>query len=184
MAASPREPLLRRIIPGGLTISPIEIVAAGIAVALLLWAHTLSVEYLQQPLFVAPLAATIAIVFTTPGMDATRSWNVIAGQTLSALVTLGAIAVVGASHGGMVVAPIALMLALVVMRVGKCLHPPACATVLVICLTPATHHLSFALFPIMLGSVFVICLAWIVHVVEARIPARWGGRTTPGHGQP
>ena len=172
-----------RWIPRGLWISPIEIIGAGLAGAGLLWMSTLSDDLLDEPLFLAPLAASIAILFTTPGTAATRAWNVIAGQTLSAAIALAVVLLVP-GHGGQYAAPIAFSLALLVMYVLRCMHPPACATVMIVCFTPVAHHATFLLFPVLLGSILIVVFAWLVHVVEARVPPRWGGRLTPGHGEP
>lgn len=177
-----RRTLLERLRLVPLTISPLEIAAAVIAVAALLAANAALVGIASWPLFAAPLAASLAILFTSPGMDMTRSWNVIAGQTLSAVVAFAVLLVVGDGLDGMLAAPIALGLSLLVMRVFRCLHPPACATVMVICLAPVPTGLLFIVFPILTGSAFVVALAWGVHVLEARVPTRWGGRVTPGHG--
>lgn len=171
-----------RLVP--LTISPLEIIAATAATASLLALHRVVLDVTSWPLFAAPLAASLAILFTTPGMGAARSWNVIAGQTFSAAVSVGVLLVVGHAYDGMVAAPIALGLALLAMRLLRCLHPPACATVMVICLAPAEAEPLVILFPVLAGSVIVVLFAWAVHVLEARVPTRWGGRATPGHGMP
>lgn len=183
MATPADRSLLARLRLVPLTISPLEIVAATIATAVLLAAHATLSGVASWPLFAAPLAASLAILFTSPGMDATRSWNVIAGQTLSAITALVVLLVIGDGLDGMLAAPIALGLALLVMRVARCLHPPACATVMVICLAPVPTELLYIVFPILTGSAFVVALAWGVHVLEARVPTRWGGRATPGHGE-
>ena len=181
--ATPDDRSLRaRLRLDGVTISPLEIVAATAAVAALLALHRVVLAATSWPLFAAPLAASLAILFTTPGMGAARSWNVIAGQTVSAAVSVGVLLVVGDAYDGMVAAPIALGLALLAMRLLKCLHPPACATVMVICLAPAVAEPLFILFPVLTGSIVVVLFAWVVHVLEARVPERWGGRVTPGHG--
>ncbi len=183
MATPADRSLLARLRLVPLTISPLEIVAVMVAAAALLAAHAALVGFASWPLFAAPLAASLAILFTSPGMDATRSWNVIAGQTASAAVTIAVLAVVGHGQDGMVAAPIALGLALLAMRVLRCLHPPACATVMVICLASEPTGLLYIAFPVLVGSAFVVALAWAVHVLEARVPTRWGGRATPGHGE-
>jgi CBS-domain-containing membrane protein len=173
---------LARIIPGRAVISPVEIVGAALAVGVLLYVNGRAVSAFDAPLFVAPLAASIAIIFIQPGMTLSRSWSVIGGQGLSAAVGLGVVAVLG---GHLEIAgAVALGLALLVMRVGRCLHPPACATALIVVITPATQHVDFVAFPVVSGAILIVLFAWLVHVVEARIPARWGGRTTPHHGRP
>jgi CBS domain-containing membrane protein len=181
-----REPgkngFIDRLIPRGLTISPIEIIGSGLVGAGLIYMSTLSVSLADQPLFMAPLAASIAIMFTTPGMTASRSWNVIAGQFLSAVVALAVVSVIS-GHGGKIAAPIAFSLALLVMRLCRCLHPPACATVMIICFAPAVQNIEFLFFPVLFGSVLIVCFTWLVHVLEARVPVRYGGRVTPHHGE-
>ena len=172
-----------RVMPRDLTLSPIEIIGAGLAGAGLLWMSTWLNDAAGAPLFLAPLAASIAIMFATPGMTAARSWNVIAGQFLSACVALGVVLALPWSDGK-IAAPIAFSLALLVMRVCRCLHPPACATVMIIVLTTATQSVRFLLFPVLFGAVLIVGFAWVVHVLEARVPTKWGGRTTPHHGQP
>lgn len=172
---------VKRAIPSGVTLSPIEIIASGLAAVALLYASTFSSENFDEPLFLAPLAASIAIMFTSPGTTATRSWNVIAGQFISALIAVTLVSLIGYDF---VAAPLAFSLALIAMRVAKCLHPPACATVMIICLDPAAQSLEFVFFPVLVGSIFIVCFAWIVHVIEGRVPPSWGGRTTPDHGQP
>ncbi|MEY4225552.1 MAG: hypothetical protein RL190_309, partial [Actinomycetota bacterium] len=151
--ATPADRSLRALLRlDGLTISPLEIVAATAATASLLALHRAFLDVTSWPLFAAPLAASLAILFTTPGMGAARSWNVIAGQTLSAAVSVGVLLVIGDAYDGMVAAPVALGLALLAMRLLRCLHPPACATVMVICLAPATAEPLFILFPVLTGS--------------------------------
>ncbi len=173
-----------RAIPRPSELSPIEIIAATLAIAALLYADSMVSDAVDLPLFMAPLAASLAILFTAPGMTITRSWNVIGGQALSALVAVGVMWALGTGHDGLIAAPIALGLALVAMRLASCVHPPACATVMVIIFAPVAPDLAFVLFPVLTGSAFVVLLAWVVHVLEARVPPRLGGRTTPGHGQP
>ena len=78
-----------------LTISPIEIFGSALAVGILLFLSKLSVAAFGDPLFVAPLAASIAIIFVDAKMTASRTWNVVAGQFLSAAVALGVVVLIG-----------------------------------------------------------------------------------------
>ena len=78
-----------------LTISPIEILGSAVAIGILLYLSKLSVAAIGDPLFVAPLAASIAIIFIDPKMTVSRTWNVMAGQFLSAAVALGVVALIG-----------------------------------------------------------------------------------------
>lgn len=174
---------LAAVIPSrAAVISPVEVVGAALAIGGLLYLHELAMRVVDAPLFVAPLAASIAIIFIQPGMTVARSWNVIAGQGVAAAVGLVCAHLLGAHLE--IAGSVALALALVAMRLCRCLHPPACATALIVVVTPAAQHTGFLLFPVVTGAALVVAAAWLVHVVEARLPPGWGGRITPHHGQP
>lgn len=110
-------------------------------------------------------------------MSVARSWNVIAGQFRSATVGLACVFVLG-DHLE-IAAMAALALALVVMRAFHCLHPPACATALIIVVTPAVHDVKFLFFPVLFGAIVVVLIAWAVRLFEERLPHSWWGRRQP-----
>ena len=148
-------------------IRPIEIVGSMVAIGSLLLLNHVTMDQMSEPLFVAPLAASIAIIFIQPGMSVNRSWNVIAGQFLSALVGLLCVLVLGGHLE--IAAMLALGLALVVMRAFHCLHPPACATAMIIVLTPTVQTWKFLFFPVLFGAIVVVLVAWGVHLIEERV---------------
>jgi CBS-domain-containing membrane protein len=159
-------------------IRPIEIIGSMVAIGSLLLLNHLTMDQMSEPLFVAPLAASIAIIFIQPGMSVARSWNVVAGQFLSALVGLLCVLVLGGHLE--IAAMLALGLALVVMRAFHCLHPPACATAMIIVLTPTVQTWKFLFFPVLFGAVVVVLVAWGVHLIEERmLHNRLEGRTPP-----
>ena len=159
-------------------IRPIEIVGSMVAIGALLYLNRLAMDQMSEPLFVAPLAASIAIIFIQPGMSIARSWNVIAGQFIAALIGLICALVLGAHLE--IAAMVALGLALVVMRACHCLHPPACATALIIVVTPTVQHWTFLVFPVLFGAIVVVVIAWLVHLIEQRLPHHpFGSRTPP-----
>jgi CBS-domain-containing membrane protein len=159
-------------------IRPIEIIGSMVAIGSLLLLNHVTMDQMSEPLFVAPLAASIAIIFIQPGMSVARSWNVIAGQFLSALVGLLCVLVLGGHLE--IAAMLALGLSLVVMRAFHCLHPPACATAMIIVLTPTVQTWKFLFFPVLFGAVVVVLVAWGVHLIEERmLHNRLEGRTPP-----
>ena len=83
----------------GANIAPIEIIGSAVAIGVLLYLNRIALDTVAEPLFVAPLAASIAIIFIQPGMSIARSWNVIAGQVLAALVGLVCAMVLGGQIG-------------------------------------------------------------------------------------
>ena len=142
------------------------------AIGILLFLSNLSVATIGDPLFVAPLAASIAIIFVDSRMTVSRTWNVVAGQFLSAAVALGVVVVIGGYLE--VAAMVVIALALLVMRAARCIHPPACATALLVVVTPSMQHPVVLFFPVLLGALVVVTVAWGVHLFEARFPSRWG----------
>ena len=168
-----------RVLPvKGATIRPIEIIGSMVAIGSLLLLNHVTMDQMSEPLFVAPLAASIAIIFIQPGMSVARSWNVIAGQFLSALV--GLLCVLVLSGHLEIAAMLALGLSLVVMRAFHCLHPPACATAMIIVVTPTVQTWKFLFFPVLFGAVVVVLVAWGVHLIEERmLHNRLEGRTPP-----
>jgi len=148
-------------------IRPIEIIGSMVAIGSLLLLNKVTLDQVSEPLFVAPLAASIAIIFIQPGMSMNRSWNVIAGQFFSALVGLLCVLVFGGHLE--VAAMLALGLALVVMRAFHCLHPPACATAMIIVLTPTVQTWTFLFFPVLFGAIVVVLVAWGVHLIEQHL---------------
>ena len=158
----------------GANIAPIEIIGSAVAIGVLLYLNRLAMDTMSEPLFVAPLAASIAIIFIQPGMSIARSWNVVAGQVLAALV--GLVCALLLDGHLEIAAMVALGLALVVMRAFHCLHPPACATALIVVVTPDVQHWKFLLFPVLVGAVVIVVIAWVVHLVEERLPHHPLGR--------
>ena len=78
----------------------------------------------------------------------------------------------------MVAAMAAFARSLLVMHAAHCLHPPACATALLIVVTPSLQNPTFLFLPVLLGAfvVVVVVVAWGVHLFEKRYPRRWGRR--------
>ena len=155
-----------------LAISPIEILGSALAIGILLFLSNLSVATIGDPLFVAPLAASIAIIFVDPRMTVSRTWNVVAGQFFSAAVALGVVVLIGGYLE--VTAMVVIALALLVMHTARCIHPPACATALIIVVSPEIQHPVFLFLPVLVGALVVVTVAWGVHFFEARFPSRWG----------
>jgi CBS domain-containing membrane protein len=173
MGTSAFRTFVERLLPQRrLTISPIEIFGSALAIGILLFLSNLSVAAFGDPLFVAPLAASIAIIFVDAKMTVSRTWNVVAGQFLSAAVALGVVVLIGEYLE--VTAMVVIALALLVMRAARCLHPPACATALIIVVSPEVQHPVFLFLPVLVGALVVVSVAWGVHFFEARFPSRWG----------
>ena len=100
----------------------------------------------------ASLGASALLVFALPGSPMAQPWAVIAGNTLSALVGVATIHLVGEPLLAM---PLAASLSILGMFVLRCLHPPAAAVALIVVLGHVMHY-RYAFFPVMVDSILLV----------------------------
>lgn len=151
---------LRGAIGGGLGIG-----FAGAISWLLLGSHAGAL-----PLLVAPLGASAVLVFAVPASPLAQPWPVIGGDLISAATGL----VVGQLLGAPVLsASIAVGLAIAIMSLARCLHPPGGACAL-LCALGATGHDPW-------GGAHWLCIA---ANVWALVAAGWVVNNLTGHPWP
>ncbi|MBU6418409.1 MAG: HPP family protein [Proteobacteria bacterium] len=115
------------------------------------------------PLIVAPLGASSVLLFAVPASPLAQPWSIIGGNTLSCLCGILAYRLV---PDMMVASGIAVGLAIVVMSLTKCLHPPGGAAALTAVIggpAVAAQGFSFALVPMALNSITLVLLGIIFH---------------------
>ncbi len=115
------------------------------------------------PLIVAPLGASSVLLFAVPSSPLAQPWSIIGGNTLSCFCGIIAYRLV---PDIMVASGIAVGLAIIVMSLTKCLHPPGGAAALTAVIGgPAVvaQGFSFALVPMALNSVTLVILGLIFH---------------------
>ena len=119
----------------------------------------------------ASLGASALLVFALPQSPMAQPWAVIAGNTLSALVGISVIHLVGEP---LIAMPLAASLSILGMFVLRCLHPPAAAVALIAVLGHVMHY-RYAFFPVMIDSVLLV-LAGAVYsnLTGKRYPNRPG----------
>lgn len=100
----------------------------------------------------ASLGASALLVFALPGSPMAQPWAVIAGNTISALIGVGIVNLVGEPLLAM---PIAASLSILGMYVLRCLHPPAAAVALIAVLGHIAHY-RYAIFPVMIDSTLLV----------------------------
>lgn len=123
----------------------------GLLVTGLLAAALMSPEG-GMPWLVAPIGASAVLVFAAPASPFAHPWAVVGGNTLSALVGLACVQVLGpgpAAAAGAVGLAIALMFAL------RCLHPPGGACALLAALG-GLPDAGLALAPVLLDSLLLV----------------------------
>jgi CBS domain-containing membrane protein len=105
------------------------------------------------PWLVAPLGASAVLVFGVPASPLAQPWAVVGGNTLSALVGIACMHWLPLPP--MAVAAVAVALAIGVMFLLRCLHPPGGAASLLMVLT-ATTDWQFAMVPVALNSLLLV----------------------------
>ena len=100
----------------------------------------------------ASLGASALLVFALPGSPMAQPWAVIAGNTLSALVGISCLHLIGQPFLAL---PAAAALSIFGMFVLRCLHPPAAAVSLIVVLGHIGNY-RYAFFPVMVDSALLI----------------------------
>ena len=131
---------LKALQPGPLPASLADIsrhaLGTGLGIGCTAWVmHALAVPLALQAWLVAPLGASAVLVFVLPASPLAQPWSVVAGSVLSALV---AIACVHLAANAVLAAGLAVGLAVLVMGLCRCLHPPGGAVALLVVLNHVT----------------------------------------------
>lgn len=119
----------------------------------------------------APLGASAVLMFVVPASPLTQPWPVIGGNVVSALT---GIAVARLVPDPVLASGLAVGLAIGLMSLTRCLHPPGGGTALLCALaapTGAAHDFLFAFAPMGLNAVCLVAAAWVFH--------RFSGHTYP-----
>ena len=152
---------------GFVTISAIDAVAIGVSIGGLVAINQVAAPD-KLPFLVASFASSAVVLFSLPGLDIARTWNVVGGQFLGALAGFLCVTVLGDGQLA-VVAGCSVALAYVLMQVCRALHPPGAATALIVAVQPSAQGVKFLFFPVLAGSLFIVVFAWAVRLVEARV---------------
>jgi CBS domain-containing membrane protein len=113
------------------------------------------------PWLVAPIGASAVLVFAAPASPFAHPWSVVGGNTLSAVVAIACVHLFGSATTAAWVTALAVGLAIGLMFVLRCMHPPGGACALLVVLG-GVGDLHFALYPVLLNSLLLV-LAGIVY---------------------
>jgi CBS domain-containing membrane protein len=117
---------------------------------------------------VAPMGASAVLLFCVPASPLAQPWSVIGGNTIAALVGVACSKAIG---NPLLAAPLAGALAILVMFLLRCLHPPSGAVALTTVLGgPAVHAagFGFALMPVCLNSILIVLAALVYNNLTGR----------------
>lgn len=118
----------------------------------------------NYPWLMAPFGASCVLVFAAPDSPLAQPRHVIGGHLLAALTGLLLLALLGSSWWS---AALAVALAIALMQLARCVHPPAGATPLVVLAGGAGW--DFLLTPVLCGSVVIVACGWLI--------GRWRGQS-------
>lgn len=115
------------------------------------------------PLIVAPMGASAVLIFAVPASPLAQPWPVVGGNTISALV---GVAVFQHIPDPMLAAGLSVGLAILIMSLCRCLHPPGGAAALTAVIGSQGVHeagYAFAFAPVALNSIALVSLAMFFH---------------------
>lgn len=134
------------------------------------------------PFLIAPMGASAVLVFAVPASPLAQPWPVLAGNMLSVSVGLGCAALFG--HGAFA-AGLAVGLAILLMSLLRCLHPPGGACALLPVLggqAILAKGLVFALLPVGFNAAVLVCAGLAFHRLSRHSYPHRAAPATPTSG--
>lgn len=136
----------------------------------------LPITLADLPIIVAPMGASAVLVFAVPASPLAQPWSVVGGNTLSALIGVAAYKLIPEPT---IAAGAAVGIAILVMSLCRCLHPPGGAAALTAVIgTQGIHDAGFlfAFAPVAINSIALVSLAMFFH--------RYSGHSYPHEAVP
>jgi len=139
--------------------------ALGILFAAVLSQWLAGAWTIAGPWLIAPLGATTVLVFAASAGPMAQPWAAVGGNTVSALVGIACVLVIGEPLP--MVAAAAVSLAIATMLALRCLHPPGGAVALTVALL-GVDDVAFALFPVAVNTLLLVLAGVVWHRVNGR----------------
>ena len=120
------------------------------------------------PLIVAPIGASAVLLFAEPASPLAQPWSIVGGNTISALVGVTVTALV---PDPVFAIGLAVSLAILVMSLTRCLHPPGGAAALTAVIGGAAVARAgfwFPFVPVAINSVLLVVLGIVFHRLAGR----------------
>ncbi|WP_454673959.1 HPP family protein [Achromobacter pestifer] len=134
-----------------------------------------------NPWFIAPMGASAVLLFAAPASPLAQPWSIMAGNLVSALIGVFCAQLIPIPG---VAAAAAVALAIGAMFSLRCLHPPSGAVALTAVLggpSVASLGYGFALWPVGLNSLILLCIAVVFNGALKRNYPRRHADAAPGH---
>ena len=142
------------------------------ALLVVVWVSTWFAGERGAALLVGSMGASAVLLFSTPAAPLSQPWNLLAGQTLSALVGVTCAQSIASPW---LAAAAAVAGAILVMNLFRCTHPPGGATALgAVVGGPQVAGLGYdyVLTPVFLTSCVILVVAVLFHMPSQRYPTR------------
>jgi CBS domain-containing membrane protein len=117
----------------------------------------------HTPLLLAPIGASAVLLFAVPSSPLAQPWSVLGGNVIAALV---GVTVAKWLPDPMLATSVAVTLAIALMFMLRCVHPPSGAIALTAVLGDASVHdagYAFVLNPVLLNSCLILACALFYH---------------------
>ena len=166
--------VLRLFMPPANTVSLAEKALSGLAalfaIALVMWISQTFLPPEDLPWVVASMGASAVLLFAVPLGPLSQPWSFVGGHLLSALV---GITVAKFVPDVVIAAALAVSLAIFVMYVTSCLHPPGGATALsAVVGSAAVHELGYAYLIVPVGLNVIVMLLFSL-IINNILPNRY-----------
>lgn len=147
---------------------PIDRMIAGLGAAIgisltILVCSQLPLHTGDLPIIVAPLGASAVLIFAVPASPLAQPWSVVGGNILSSLIGVAAYQLI---PDMMVAAGVAVGVAIILMSLLRCLHPPGGAAALTAVIGSQGIHdagYAFAFAPVGINSIALVSLGLFFH---------------------
>ncbi|EHK67635.1 HPP family protein [Achromobacter arsenitoxydans] len=134
-----------------------------------------------NPWFIAPMGASAVLLFAAPASPLAQPWSLMAGNLVSALIGVFCAQFIPVPG---IAAAVAVSLAIGAMFSLRCLHPPSGAVALTAVLggpSVASLGYGFALWPVALNSLILLCIAVVFNGALKRNYPRRHAEPAAGH---
>jgi CBS domain-containing membrane protein len=144
--------------------------AAGLAIGLTGWISSGFIDGMGLSVLLASMGASTVILFCVPASPMARTWPLLGGHLLSGVTGIACSAL---PWGGWVCAGLAVGLAILVMQLARCLHPPGGASALVAVLGGGPSlGWSFLAAPLALNVLVLLALSKLLNRRPQTVPAQ------------
>lgn len=119
----------------------------------------------NEPWLIASFGATMVILFSLPASPLARPKNIIIGHTLTTIVGLTVLTLIGTNEWSL---GFAVGLSVLLMMLTNTTHPPAGANPLIVML--ADKQWDFIFMPIISGTILIVSIGYLYHRFISKNP--------------